>query len=46
MNIGSICQREIVTIDADASLREAAAVMRERHVGALVVTDAAASRAL
>lgn len=42
MNIGSICQRDIVTIQADASLRDAAAAMRERHVGALVVTDAAA----
>lgn len=42
MNIGSICQRDIVTIDAEASLCEAATAMRERHVGALVVTDAAA----
>lgn len=42
MNIASICQRDIVTVDADASLRDAANAMRERHVGALVVTDAAA----
>lgn len=42
MNIASICQREIVTVAADASLREAAASMREHHIGALVVTDAAA----
>lgn len=42
MNIASICQRDIVTIEADASLRQAATAMREQHVGALVVTDAAA----
>jgi CBS domain-containing protein len=39
MDIASICQRRIVTIEADATLREAALLMRERHVGALVVTD-------
>lgn len=39
MNIASICQHEVVTIDADASLRAAAAIMRERHVGALVVVE-------
>jgi CBS domain-containing protein len=42
MIIASICQREIVTLAADASLREAACSMREHHVGALVVTDATA----
>jgi CBS domain-containing protein len=39
MNIQDICRREIVTIDATASLHDAAAVMRARHVGALVVTQ-------
>jgi len=39
MNIASICQRDIVTVDADASLRDAAALMRDHHVGALVVTE-------
>lgn len=39
MKVADYCQREIVTIAADASLREAAALMRETHVGALVVTD-------
>jgi CBS domain-containing protein len=38
MSIAQICRREIVTIDAGASLREAATLMRSRHVGALVVT--------
>ena len=39
MKVADYCQREIVTIAADASLREAAALMRETHVGALVITD-------
>jgi CBS domain-containing protein len=42
MDIANLCQRRIVTIEADATLREAAVLMRERHVGALVVTDSAA----
>lgn len=41
MNIASLCQREIVTVGADASVSAAAALMREHHVGALVVTDTA-----
>ncbi|MEO8653240.1 MAG: CBS domain-containing protein [Ramlibacter sp.] len=40
MNIASICQRRVITIEADASLKEAATSMRENHVGALVVVDA------
>lgn len=38
MTIAAICRREIITIDSTASLRDAATLMRERHVGALVVT--------
>ena len=38
MTIATICRREIITVDAGASLREAAVRMREHHVGALVVT--------
>lgn len=38
MSIAAICQREVITIDAAASLRDAATSMREHHVGALVVT--------
>jgi CBS domain-containing protein len=37
MNIASLCNREVVGIDAEASLHEAAALMCEEHVGALVV---------
>jgi CBS domain-containing protein len=40
MNIGSICQRHLATIDSGNSLAQAATLMRERHVGALVVTTA------
>jgi CBS domain-containing protein len=40
MNIASICQRRIVTVDSTGPLAEAAALMRDRHVGALVVTTA------
>lgn len=39
MNVASLCERELVTIGADAPLRAAAALMRDQHVGALVVTD-------
>lgn len=38
MNIGSICKRHVVTIDASAPLQEAARRMRDQHVGALVIT--------
>jgi len=41
MNIASICQRRVIAIQADASLKEAATSMRENHVGALVVIDSA-----
>lgn len=37
MNLASLCTREVVGIAADASLREAATLMCEEHVGALVV---------
>jgi CBS domain-containing protein len=39
MNVGSLCTRDIVTVSALASVREAAARMRDEHVGALAVTD-------
>jgi CBS domain-containing protein len=40
MDISSLCQREIVSVPANASIRQAAEAMRHHHVGALVVTDA------
>lgn len=39
MNISSLCRREVVTVRASASVREAAAAMRNQHVGVLAVTD-------
>lgn len=38
MQVSAICNRDIVTIDAQRSLMEAARMMRDHHVGALVVT--------
>lgn len=38
MNIASICKRRIVTVDSAGTLEQAAGLMREHHVGALVVT--------
>jgi len=40
MTIATICTRHVITIDAAASLTEAARRLREHHVGALVVTRA------
>jgi CBS domain-containing protein len=40
MDLASLCKRRIVTIDRSASLQQAAALMREYHVGSLVVTEA------
>jgi CBS domain-containing protein len=45
MNIGSICSRRIVTVDSKANLAQAAGQMRERHVGALIVTSGSADGA-
>lgn len=38
MNIGEICTREVVTADRASSLQQAAALMRQHHVGTLVAT--------
>lgn len=37
MRIADICTRDVIHVAADSSLREAAEVMRHRHVGAVVV---------
>lgn len=39
MDIASICTRTVVTVDHAATLPEAARLMREHHVGSLVVTQ-------
>jgi CBS domain-containing protein len=38
MNISSICTRRLVAVDGNSTLFQAAAMMREQHVGALVIT--------
>lgn len=38
MHIRDICRHEVVSVDSNAPLREAATLMLARHVGALVVT--------
>lgn len=38
MNIGNLCSRRIVTVDSESSLASAAGLMRQHHVGSLVVT--------
>lgn len=38
MNISSICTRRLVAVDGGSTLFQAAAMMREQHVGALVIT--------
>ena len=37
MNVGHICQRKTVTVDQRAELAVAARLMRDRHIGYLVV---------
>jgi CBS domain-containing protein len=37
--IGRLCQREVAVVDAEQSITEAARLMRERHVGCLVVVE-------
>jgi CBS domain-containing protein len=39
MSVGEICNREVVVIDRKASVYEAARMMRNQHVGSLVVVD-------
>ena len=39
MDISSLCRNEIVSVSANASVREAALAMRTHHVGSLIVTD-------
>lgn len=38
MTIAQVCSRQVVTVDRAAPLAEAARLMRDHHVGALVVT--------
>lgn len=38
MTVAQVCSRQVVTVDRDAPLAAAARLMRDHHVGALVVT--------
>ncbi|MCV2371315.1 CBS domain-containing protein [Roseateles oligotrophus] len=38
MKIREICKHQVITIDREKSLSDAATLMREHHIGALVVT--------
>src|SRR6185369_13220659 len=42
MNVGHMCQRNAVTVQASDELTAAARLMREKHVGFLVVVEPAA----
>lgn len=44
MTLGTICNREVVVVEDRSSIQEAAALMRNYHVGCLVVTEARAGR--
>jgi signal-transduction protein with cAMP-binding, CBS, and nucleotidyltransferase domain len=44
MNISELCQRNIVAVDANDSIRTAANAMRERHVGEWVITSGSSPR--
>jgi len=44
MKIGEICTRDVVVVGRGVSVREAAKLMRELHVGDLVVVDAVGGR--
>ena len=39
MDVGEVCNREVIIIDREGSIREAAGLMREYHVGNVVVIE-------
>ena len=40
MSVGTICTRQVITVDRGIDVAAAAAVMRDKEIGYLVVTDA------
>jgi CBS domain-containing protein len=40
MTVGSICTHRVITVDRQIDVAAAAAVIRENHIGYLIVTDA------
>jgi CBS domain-containing protein len=43
MTTGSICTHRVITVDRQIDIAAAAAVMRDNHIGYLIVTDAGGS---
>lgn len=39
MNAGELCNRNVVTASRETSISEAARLMRDRHVGSLIITE-------
>lgn len=39
MNVGQICNREVIIVNRDASILKACKLMRQHHVGALLIVD-------
>ncbi len=39
MNVGEICNREVIIMGKDGSIRDAAQLMREFHVGDIVIVE-------
>jgi CBS domain-containing protein len=44
MQVGELCNREVTAVERGTSVREAAALMRQHHVGDLVVTEQRGAR--
>ena len=44
MNVGKICNRDVVAAPADLSIAEAAVLMRRHHVGDVLVLESSSSR--
>ncbi|MFV1973217.1 MAG: CBS domain-containing protein, partial [Thiohalobacterales bacterium] len=44
MNAGELCCCEVITATRDMPIREAAQLMRDRHVGSLVVVEGSDDR--
>jgi len=44
MNVGKICNRDVVTAPADMTIADAAVLMRRHHVGDVLVLESASSR--
>ena len=42
MNVGEICSRIVVVAESSTSVQQAAKLMRDHHIGALVVTEGGA----